>query len=170
MSASTVIFYVLAAIVLACGVLTVFSRRIFRAAVYLLFCLIGIAGIYLLMDMEFIAAIQIIVYVGGIVVLIIFSIFLTQQSGEKLGIHKPKRLFWAVLLPVSGFILTTWIILKQVFMPSDQAPIEGTVRDIGRQLLDTQKFGYVFPFEVVSILLLAALIGSIVIAMREKNK
>ena len=78
----TIIFYLLAALTLVCGLLSVTSRQIFRSAIYLLFSLIGIAGIYFWMNYKFIAAVQIVVYVGGIVVLIIFSIFLTQQAGE----------------------------------------------------------------------------------------
>ena len=88
MSGSTVIFYLLTALTLVCGVLSVSTRQIFRAAIYLLFSLIGIAGIYFWLDYQFIAAAQIVVYVGGIVVLIIFSIFLTQQAGDKLPKQK----------------------------------------------------------------------------------
>ena len=80
MSGSTIIFYLLAALTLVCGVLSVTTRQIFRAAIYLLFSLIGIAGIYFWLQYEFIAAVQIVVYAGGIAVLIIFSIFLTQQA------------------------------------------------------------------------------------------
>ena len=78
MNGSTIIFYLLAALTLVCGVLSVSTRQIFRAAIYLLFSLIGIAGIYFWLDYQFVAAVQIVVYVGGIVVLIIFSIFLTH--------------------------------------------------------------------------------------------
>ena len=81
MSASTIIFYILAAITLGGAILAVTSPKIFRSAIYLLFSLIGIAGLYFWMNYEFIAAVQVVVYVGGIVVLIIFSIFLTQGSG-----------------------------------------------------------------------------------------
>jgi NADH-quinone oxidoreductase subunit J len=82
MNGSTIIFYLLAAMTIGCGIIAVSTRQIFRAAIALLFSLVGIAGIYFWLDYEFIAAVQIVVYVGGIVVLIIFSIFLTQQSGE----------------------------------------------------------------------------------------
>ena len=75
MSGSTIIFYLLAAFTLLSALLAVTTRMIFRAAIYLLFSLIGIAGIYFWLQYEFIAAVQIVVYVGGIVVLIIFSIF-----------------------------------------------------------------------------------------------
>ncbi len=170
MSASAVIFYILAGLILTFGVLTVFTRMIFRAAVYLLLALIGIAGIYILLDMQFIAAMQIIIYVGGIVVLIIFSIFLTHQAGEKLPRQLPKRIVWSALLALTGLAFTGWVVLNHAFSPAGVAPIEHTVRNIGIQLLSYQQFGYAFPFEVVSILLLAALVGSIVIAIKDKSQ
>ena len=84
MTGATIIFYMLAAFTLLSAVMAVATRQIFRAAIFLLFTLIGVAGLYFWMDYEFIAAVQIVVYVGGITVLIIFSIFLTQQAGEQL--------------------------------------------------------------------------------------
>ena len=168
MSASSIIFYILGALVLTFGILTVFTTKIFRAAVFLLLTLIGIAGIYILMEMDFIAALQIIIYVGGIVVLIIFSIFLTHKSGERLPTRLPRRILWAVIVPLTGFLFTTWVLYNYEFKPAGIAAIDPSVKNIGRQLLSYDKFGYVFPFEVISILLLAALIGSIVIAMKSK--
>jgi NADH-quinone oxidoreductase subunit J len=170
MSTTAIIFYLLAAFVLIFGVLTVFTRKIFRAAVFLLLSLIGIAGIYMMMEMEFIAAIQIILYVGGIVVLIIFSIFLTQQSGERLSKQIMRRVFMSAILAIAGMTFTTWLLFKHTFVPAGLAPIDDSVRNIGLQLLDNKSHGYIFPFEVVSVLLLAALVGSIVIAIKEKNK
>src|ERR1700709_2780097 len=105
MSGSTIIFYMLAALTLVSAVLSVTTRHIFRAAIYLLFSLIGIAGLYFWMEYEFIAAVQIVVYVGGIVVLIIFSIFLTQQTGEKLPQQKLGRQILSALAACSGIVL-----------------------------------------------------------------
>jgi NADH-quinone oxidoreductase subunit J len=170
MSASAIIFYILGALVLTFGVLTIFSRKIFRAAVYLLLSLIGVAGIYIVMDMQFVAALQIVIYVGGIVVLIIFSIFLTHQSGERLPSRLPKHLFWAVFLAGSGLLLTTHVVYHFTYTASTVAPISHSVKSIGEQLIDYRKYGYVFPFEIVSVLLLAAMIGSIVIAMKSKKQ
>ena len=90
MTASQIIFYILAAFILGTAILSVTTTKIFRSAIWLLFSLIGIAGLYFWLEVEFIAAVQIIVYVGGIVVLIIFSIFLTQQSGKEMP--KPPML------------------------------------------------------------------------------
>jgi len=166
MSGPTIIFYLLAAMTVGCGVIAVSTRQIFRAAISLLFSLVGVAGIYFWMDYQFIAAVQIIVYVGGIVVLIIFSIFLTQQSGDKLPIQKLGRKLFALLAVFCGFALTIVQIFQHSFTKTTAAPVAVTVRNIGEELIAIDKNGYALPFEVVSMLLLAALIGCIVIAMR----
>lgn len=166
MNGSTIIFYLLAAMTIGCGVIAVSTRQIFRAAIALLFSLIGIAGIYFWMDYEFIAAVQIVVYVGGIVVLIIFSIFLTQQSGEKLPLQKMGRKLFSLLAVFCGFALTIVQIFEHTFVKTTEAPVGATIRNIGEELISLDKNGYALPFEVVSILLLAAMIGCIVIATR----
>jgi len=166
MSGTTIIFYLLAAMTIGCGVIAVSTRQIFRAAISLLFSLVGVAGIYFWMDYQFIAAVQIVVYVGGIVVLIIFSIFLTQQSGDKLPIQKLGRKLFALLAVFCGFALTIVQVFQHTFTKTTAAPVGVTVRNIGEELIALDKNGYALPFEVVSMLLLAALIGCIVIAMR----
>ena len=170
MSASSIIFYILSALIVTFGALTVFTQKIFRAAIFLLLTLIGIAGIYILMEMQFVAALQVVVYVGGIVVLIIFSIFLTSSGKESVNPHKLIRLITAGLLSLSGLIFSVWIVINHDYIPAGIPAIDPSVRNIGLQLLSYTNFGYVFPFEVVSILLLAALVGSIVIAMKSKKQ
>jgi NADH-quinone oxidoreductase subunit J len=166
MNGSSIIFYLLAAMTIGCGVMAVSTRQIFRAAISLLFSLVGVAGIYFWMDYQFIAAVQIVVYVGGIVVLIIFSIFLTQQSGDKLPIQKLGRKLFALLAVFCGFALTIVQIFQHTFNRTTATSVSPTVRNIGEELIALDKNGYALPFEVVSMLLLAALIGCIVIAMR----
>ncbi|MBL0146391.1 MAG: NADH-quinone oxidoreductase subunit J [Chitinophagaceae bacterium] len=168
MNGSTIIFYLLAALTLVSGLLAVTSRQIFRSAIYLLFSLIGIAGLYFWLQYEFIAAVQIVVYVGGIVVLIIFSIFLTQQSGEKLPQQKLGRQLFAALAAFCGLALIIVQLFQYQFIGTSQTAVEPTVVNIGNQMLGTDVGGYALPFEVVSILLLAALVGCIVIALRIK--
>lgn len=168
MNGSTIIFYLLAALTIVCGILSVSTRQIFRAAIYLLFSLIGIAGIYFWLDYQFIAAVQVIVYVGGIVVLIIFSIFLTQQAGEKLPKQKIGRKIFSALAVFCGFALTMLQVYQHSFNESPEDPVPATVANIGSRMLSVKEGGYALPFEVVSILLLAALIGCIVIALRSK--
>jgi NADH-quinone oxidoreductase subunit J len=168
MSGADIIFYMLAGLILGCGLLAVTTRHIFRAAIFLLFSLIGVAGMYFWMQYEFIAAVQIIVYVGGITVLIIFSIFLTQQTGEKLPEQKPVRKIFAALAAFCGFALIMMQVVKHHFVDTQSVHTEPSIDNIGNQMLGVDKGGYALPFEVVSILLLAALIGCIVIAVHNK--
>ncbi|MEO7306818.1 MAG: NADH-quinone oxidoreductase subunit J [Ferruginibacter sp.] len=168
MSGSSIIFYLLAALTLVSGLLAVTTRMIFRAAIYLLFALIGIAGIYFWLQYEFIAAVQIVVYVGGIVVLIIFSIFLTQQAGDLLPKQKLGRQVFSALAAFCGLALVMLQLAQHTFTETDNKVIEPTVANIGNQMLGVDDNGYALPFEVVSILLLAALVGCIVIALKTK--
>jgi NADH-quinone oxidoreductase subunit J len=169
MSASAVVFYILSFFILATGLLAVTSRKIFRSAIWLLFSLTGIAGLYFWLQLEFIAAVQIVVYVGGIVVLIIFSIFLTQQSGKDLPAPVRSRAIFSVLAVCVGFVLTCLLLRQYAFRPSGHR-VDASVGNIGAQMLSTSEHGYILPFEVISILLLAAMIGCIVIAMKIKTE
>lgn len=186
MNASAVVFYILSVFILGSALLAVTSRKIFRSAIWLLFSLTGIAGLYFWLQMEFVAAVQIVVYVGGIVVLIIFSIFLTQQSGKDLPVPARARALFSVLAAGAGFVLTCLTVVRYAFPAGNggTAGYRGTagnggtagyggggvaaVGRIGAQLLSTSDHGYVLPFEVISVLLLAAMIGCIVIAMKIK--
>lgn len=165
MTVSNIIFYLLSTMILVSGLLAVTSRQIFRSAIYLLFSMIGIAGLYFWLQFEFIAAVQIVVYVGGIVVLIIFSIFLTHRVGSDLPEPDYKRTLFAGLASLFAFVLL-WSVIKHNEFYGDQPNGELSVKRIGEEMLNYQQGGFVLPFEVVSILLLAAMIGCIVIAMR----
>ncbi|MGL6268464.1 MAG: NADH-quinone oxidoreductase subunit J family protein [Chitinophagaceae bacterium] len=168
MKGETIIFYLLAATTLISAMLAVSSRQLFRSAVYLLFSLIGIAGIYFWLQYEFIAAVQIVVYAGGIAVLIIFSIFLTQKSGEELPKQNAGRLMFSALAALAGFGLTILQIIKYSFIKTNDTAVDATVLAVGTRMLGVGKEGFALPFELVSMLLLAAMIGCIVIAMRSK--
>jgi NADH-quinone oxidoreductase subunit J len=168
MNLSTIIFYLLAAAIIGSGLMAVTSRKIFRSAVFLLFSLIGIAGLYFLLDYEFIAAVQVVVYVGGIVVLIIFSIFLTHGSGADMKRPALGRAVFSALAAIFGCMLTMFLIYNQVFIKSTEPELAPTAGNIGSQMLSTSEHGYILPFEVVSMLLLAAMIGCIVIAIKVK--
>ena len=169
MNGSTIIFYLLALLCIVSGMLAVTTRQIFRAAIYLLFALIGIAGLYFWLHYEFIAAVQIVVYVGGIVVLIIFSIFLTQAAGEKLPKQKLGRQVFSALAAFCGFALTVLQLFQHTFNHTTLLAIEPSVANIGNGMLGLKENGYALPFELVSILLLAAMVGCIVIALRSKT-
>jgi NADH-quinone oxidoreductase subunit J len=166
MTGSTIIFYLLAGLTLGCGLLAVTSRQIFRSAIALLFSLIGVAGLYFWMQYEFIAAVQTVVYVGGIVVLIIFSIFLTQQAGDKMPAQKLGRTLFSALAAFLGFALTLVQVVQHTFTPTTAPAADNSVAGIGRLMLSVDESGYALPVEVISMLLLAAMIGCIVIALR----
>ncbi len=166
MTGTAIIFYLLTALTLVCGLLSVTTRQIFRAAIYLLFSLIGVAGIYFWLEYEFIAAVQIVVYAGGITVLVIFSIFLTQQAGEKLPVQKIGRKVFSALASFCGFALVMLQVYEHTFYQTAQDAVPVHVENIGRKMLSIDEGGYALPFEVISMLLLAAMVGCIVIAMK----
>lgn len=169
MDSSAIIFYLISAFILGAGVLAVTTRKIFRSAIWLLFSLVGIAMLYFWMQVEFIAAVQIIVYVGGIVVLIIFSIFLTQQSGKEMPGPGIKRVWFSLLAAVFGLAFLYQLMARHGFATDTGKSFAPAVSDIGTQMLSTTEHGYILPFEVVSMLLLAAMVGCIVIAMKNKE-
>jgi NADH-quinone oxidoreductase subunit J len=170
MNGTTIIFYLLATLTLVSAVMAISSRQIFRSAISLLFSLIGIAGLYFWLQYQFIAAVQIVVYVGGIVVLIIFSIFLTQQAGDKMPRQSLGRKVFSALAAFCGFALTMVQLSEHSFPAPSTTIADTSVRSIGEHLLSVDQTGYALPFEVVSMLLLAAMIGCIVIALRSPEE
>lgn len=168
MNAATIIFYLIAMLIVGGGIIAVTSPRIFRAAVFLLFSLLGVAGLYFYLEFEFLGAVQISVYVGGIVVLIIFSIFLTQGSDANLKTAGWKQKLFSGLAAVSGAVGIIFLFCSHTFQAAMNPAIEPSVKNIGRQMLSTTRYGFLLPFEVVSILLLGAMVGCIVIAIKSK--
>lgn len=167
MTGPQIIFLVLAAATVLFSILSVVDRRILRAAIYLLFVLVATAGLFYMMNYQFLAGVQLILYAGGIVVLIIFSILLTSQINSKLDRPRKIHVFSAVLTATGGIALSLITILQFAFQPTEMKPLDVNMRTIGLQLLGTGEQGYALPFEVISILLLAALVGTIFIARKE---
>ena len=186
-------FFVVSAIILIFAVMSVTCRRILRSAVYLMFVLIATAVLYFMLGYNFLAAVQLTVYAGGIVVLIIFSILLTSQISERAVMVPIKQKILSALATVAGAILVLMVVLAFNFKPStapvadsnlvpvaDSTMIQAlpdsttatitnpTVHDIGLALVSYKRDGFALPFEVISILLLAAMIGAIVLAKKEK--
>jgi NADH-quinone oxidoreductase subunit J len=168
MELSQIVFYFIAAFIVSMAILAVTAKQIFRSAIWLLFTLIGIAALYFWMEMEFIAAVQIVVYVGGIVVLIIFSIFLTQQSGKDMPAPSTGRKIAALVAALLGVAFTGTLLYEANFEATNTV-FDNEVSRIGEAMLNTETDGFALPFEAVSILLLAAMVGAIVIAMREEK-
>lgn len=165
---SNIAFLIIAIAIVVFSVMTVTTKKILRAATYLLFVLFATAGIYFQLDYEFLGAVQIAVYAGGILVLFVFAIFLTGKPGkdaEPLESHKK-------LIGISASVLTALVCGYAMFSQCEMCktlvnqPINVTIEKIGQALLSTEKFGYLLPFEAISVLLLACIIGGIVIARK----
>jgi len=168
MNAYKLMFILFSAAIVVFSIFTVTTRKILRAAVYLLFVLISTSGIYFWLNYQFMAAVQLTLYAGGIVVLIIFSILLTHQIDHKFEIPSWRKMLPAALASLAGMLLTIYCILNYNFTPTDKAPVAVNMKVIGNQLLSVDYNGYALPFEVISILLLAAMIGAIIIAKKGK--
>lgn len=162
-----IIFYIIALIIIVFAVASVSSRKMLRSVIYLLFVLCGIAGIYFLIDYNFLAAIQLTVYAGGIIVLIIFSVILVHHIEMELEMAKPLRKILTGLLCLLGLGVFLYTIYNSDFNVIENQ-VTTTTADIGTKLLSYDAGGFILPFEVVSVLLLAAMIGSIVIAKGKK--
>lgn len=167
-SLGSIICYVVVALaMIVFSVLAVTTRKILRAATYLLFTLFAAAAVYFMLDYEFLGAVQIAVYAGGIVVLFVFAILLTSKPGdnsEKLT-SKSKALGLIgslAMLLVSGYALLTRCNLFEARLDME-AP---TMDRIGETLMGTGAGQYLLPFEAVSVLLLACIIGGVVIARK----
>ena len=168
-AAYTVLFYGLALAIGGLAIAAVITRQLLRAAIALMGLLALSAGLYAMLDAEFLAGIQILVYVGGIVVLIIFAIMLTRSS-ELLEDH--PTLLRCVLGAVASIIFAGSAIyaLRTTPFPVryDAASKVPDVNRIGTALLDYGPNGYVLPFEIISLVLLVAVIGGTVIARKTR--
>ena len=170
MSLSVFMFYLLSGIILTFSVLSVTTRRILRAAVYLLFVLVATSGLYFMLKYEFMAAVQLTLYAGGIVVLIIFSILLTHHISHRFKRPETMNLLMGIGVAVVGSAVVLATLLTHPFKASTASELPVDMSVIGNQLLSTGKNGYVLPFELISILLLAAMIAAIIVAKKDKNK
>ena len=163
-----ILYFVAALSIMVFSVLTVTTKKILRSATYLMFVLLATAVIYFQMNYEFLGAVQIAVYAGGIVVLFVFAIMLTHKPGkdaEPLTMHKKWLGLAASLLGVAvcGYALFSY---AQFCGAKITAVSTMDMSELGHTLLSTEKLGYLLPFEAISVLLLACIIGGVVIARK----
>jgi len=162
-----ILFYLFAAVAAAGAVGVAVTRDIVRAAVFLLFALAGVAGIYFLLDAEFLAAVQLVVYVGGILVLIVFGVMLTSAS--PLVRYEPSRgeVATAAVLSVVLLAALAVLVLRATFPLAATPPEEtGGVGPLGQALLGD----YLVPFELASVLLLVVLVGAAHLAAGRRSR
>ncbi len=157
--------YFLSVVSIVCALFVVTQRRLTRAVAALMLVLVSTAGMYVILNAEFLTGVQVLVYVGGIVMLIIFAIMLTG-AGKNLEEDVPvsKKIF-AFLFSSLFFLCSAYAILNSPIRLS-VAPPQSSVKALGLKMLDYGTSGYALAFEVISLLLLAVLVGAIVVARK----
>jgi len=167
-----VVFIILAAIITISGVLCVLTKRIMRAATYMLFVLFGVAGIYFLLGYTFLGAAQIAVYAGGVTMIYVFAIQLVSKQTLQGLVERIKcsRLISGALAAVAGLAVVAFVMVKTQFITKPAAEIQELPMDqIGEALVGSEKFQYVLPFEFISVFLLACIIGGLVVSRKEED-
>ena len=158
-----ILFYIFALMTLACGLIVVYSRNIIHSGFALLGTFVGVAGLYGVASSSFLFAAQILIYVGGVLIVILFAIMLTRGI-QNAGQSNPSQ----GVLPATliGAVTSALLILVAVTYPwplQQPAEVEASVPPIGHALLST----YVVPFEFLSVLLVAVLVGSVMLVRKE---
>lgn len=166
-----ILFWVLTGLAVASAITAAIAPRIVHAAFGLMAAFFGVAGLYALLGSDFLALTQIIVYVGGILILIVFGVLLTGRAKSQLGLEKPSSPVPAILagaLLLAGLVIA---IFRSDFGGSrplaDLPEPKATTAALGRAFLATDQ--YLFPFELVSVFLLLALVGAAYLVRRRRD-
>ncbi len=161
------VFYILAVITLGGGVAAVTLKHLVHCALALTVAFLGLALLFLELDAQFTGFAQILVYIGAVVILIVFAILLTHGAElPKEGVFS-RGWFAGVVIAAGVFAVLAWAVLQSVrFVPQQAAEPAVTVHDIGDALVGR----YVLPLEIVALLLTAATVGAVIVAMHEKER
>jgi NADH-quinone oxidoreductase subunit J len=157
------IFYMLAAFTVWAAAVVVLGKNIVRAAVALIFTFCGMAALYVLLDAEFLAAVQVLIYVGGITILLLFAIMLTSRISSATARVINDQVVLSAIAAAGLLVGLIYAGTHGIAALSGPPRLPETAPFLGRALLTT----YALPFEVVSILLLAGMVGAIVLARKE---
>lgn len=167
-------FCILAVVILGSAIMCVLTKRIMRAATFLLFVLFGVAGLYFLLDYTYLGAAQISIYAGAVTIMYIFAIQLVSKRTLQGLVERLKgsRVAFGGLMTIVGLVTVVGVLLKNSFlyMGDTQADVEVPMDTVGMALLGSDKYQYVLPFEFISVFLLACIIGGIVVARKEEEK
>ncbi len=170
MTGMQVVFLINAAVTILSGVMMVTAKRLIHAALWLILTLFGVAVVFGLLEASFFAIVQVVVYIGAIAILVIFAIMLTREAVDDSFINNHRWILTAII----GLIALAGLLLAIFTWPqadSFTTPLTDAQRDIGEMglaLLDPE--GYLIPFEVSSILLLAALVGAVHVGISRKEE
>jgi NADH-quinone oxidoreductase subunit J len=166
MNVPAIMFYFFESIAALSAIGLVFIRHVFYGALLLMACLLSVAGIYVLAFAEFVAVTQILVYTGGVLVVIIFGVMLTTKISGKPLVVKHTNVWTGAFAAITFCLLLMYLMSRQVFSPIKLREQNKEMETIGISLMSD----FVLPFEVAGLLLLAALIGASVIASVIKSK
>lgn len=159
-----IIFYVFAILTIVSAGLVVFSKNIVYSAFSLLVTFFSVAGIYVLLNADFIAITQLLIYVGGILVLLLFGVMLTTNvTNVELNAQTLKAIPATIIAAIVAALLVSTVISTK-WKVNEAPPMNNTVKGLGELLLTK----YLLPFEIASIVLLVAIIGAAFLARRDK--
>ncbi|MBU0600563.1 NADH-quinone oxidoreductase subunit J [bacterium] len=156
-------FWILALMGIVCAVLAVTVRNLVHAVLFLAGFLMSVAGLFITLEAEFLALVQVLIFVGAIVVLFMFLIMLTHQITD-LSVPQGNQLKGVAVIVATVLFGLIFYLLKAMKWQEVVLPVKGDIANIGRLLLSP----YVLAFELVSVALLVALIGAIVIARKKE--
>lgn len=157
------VFYLFAALTVGSALVVVASRNIVHSAFALLFTFFGVAGLYVFLSADFLAATQVLIYVGGILVLILFGVMLTRKVFDVKIFGGKGQVFPAAVGVAFIFSLLAIVIVKTPWHLIGERPMEPTTAEIGKLLMTD----FLLPFEVASVVLLAALVGAVILIRKE---
>jgi NADH-quinone oxidoreductase subunit J len=160
-----IIFYLFAAMTIASAAIVVFAKNLIRCAFALLFTFFGVAGLYAFLGADFLAATQMVIYVGGILVLLLFGVMLTHKLYDLNLRSETYQFFPALAVAIAVFVLLATVLLRTRWHGGVQGNLDPTTAAIGQLLMKD----YILPFEIASVLLLIALIGAAKIVRRRSE-
>lgn len=163
MNVSTAVFYLIALITVVSAGMVAFSRNIIYSAFSLLGTFMGIAGIYIFLGADFVAGVQVLIYVGGILVLILFAVMLTHRITDVEVTNRSAGRIPALIIIGVFFVLLAQTIRETPWVKAKDIAHEPTTAKIGELFLEQ----YLLPFELASLVLLAAMIGAVVLSRKE---
>lgn len=161
-------YLIIALSIIVFSVLTVTTRKILRSATFLLFALFATAALYFKLDYEFLGAVQIAVYAGGIVVLFVFSILLTSRPGHSSEQLASRRRTTGLLAAIATFAVVAGALCDRIGVACAKLPAMSNpdMKEIGTTMMGTGNGQMLLPFEAISVLLLACIIGGVVVARK----
>jgi len=163
MDVSTAVFYLIALVTVVSAGMVAFSRNIIYSAFSLLGTFMGVAGLYVFLGADFVAAVQLLIYVGGILVLILFAVMLTHRITDVEITNRAAGRIPALLVVALFLVLVIQIVKETPWARAKEVVFAATTASIGDSFL----YEYLLPFELASLVLLGAMIGAVVLSRKE---